>query len=195
MLNEAKVKTTTTPGKQNKKQGHNIQPQRTTHVKSIAERDGVDHINVDNNHGKTELGRMLANFPRTPFTHPEYGPFASIEGFWHWIRAKEPSDDIRGLHGNRARAFGRKQNNGVYVDNFKEEIIKAIYYKVIQNNNIFELLVQSTLPFKYYYIFGPHNLEISPDYANWLCDGIEQVREHVKKHGKSTNIVFDYIEK
>lgn len=161
-------------------------------VKSIAHLDGVEHINIDNNNGKTELGRLLANFSKTPFTHPEYGPFASIEGFWHWIRSAEPSDDIRGLYGDRARAFGRKLDNGQFVENFKGEIIQAIYYKIVQNGKIFDQFVASVLPFKYYYIFGPKKIEISPDYAKWLCDGIEQIRVHLKKYGKDTNPPFVY---
>ncbi len=155
-------------------------------VKSIAHLDGVDHINIDNNNGKTELGRLLANFAKTSFIHPDYGPFASIEGFWHWIRSAEPTDEIRGLYGSRARAFGRKLNNSQYVENFKGEIVSAIYYKVTQNKNIHDLLVSSTLPFKYYYIFGPKNIEISPEYAGWLCNGIEQIRNYLKNEKDST---------
>ena len=199
MLNEAPVKDkqVTTTGKPHKKQQapKSIPKQMVANVKSNTSTDGIDHINIDNNWGKTELGRLLANFPKTPFVHPEYGPFASIEGFWHWIRSANPSDDLRGLFGNRARAFGRKLNNGIFVENFKEEIIKAIYYKIVQNANIYDDFVASTLPFKYYYIFGPKQIEISPDYAKWLCDGIEQIRDHLKKFGKDGNNPFIYSEK
>ena len=163
--------------------------------------DGIDHINIDNNRAKTELGRLLSNFANTQFQHPEYGPFASIESFWHWIRFAEPTtqaqkemqDSIRGLWGSRARALGRKQNKGVWVENFKEEIIKAIYFKIVQNQHLYDLFVASTLPFKYYYIYGPKEIEIMADYSKWLCDGVEQIRTHLKKNGK--DVPFAYKEK
>lgn len=170
----------------------NVVQQRAAIIKSIAAMDGIDHINIDNNYGKTDLGKLLANFTRTPFVHPEYGPFASIEGFWHWIRSSEPQDELRGMYGDRARAFGRKLNNGVYLENFQEEIVKAIYYKIVQNQNIYDLMVASTLPFKYYYIFGPKQIEICPDYSKWLCSGMEQIRTHLKQHGK--DVPFQYKE-
>jgi hypothetical protein len=40
--------------------------------------DGVTHINVYSR-GNTELGRLLSNFAHTPFSHPEFGEFASVE--------------------------------------------------------------------------------------------------------------------
>jgi hypothetical protein len=46
--------------------------------------DGVTHINVYSR-GNTELGRLLSNFAHTPFSHPEFGEFASVEGFWYWL--------------------------------------------------------------------------------------------------------------
>jgi hypothetical protein len=49
----------------------------------IPEEDGVTHINIYSK-GKTELGRWLTNFSYSPFNHPEYGKFLSMEGFWYW---------------------------------------------------------------------------------------------------------------
>lgn len=46
--------------------------------------DGVTHINIYSK-GKTELGRWLTNFSYSPFNHPEYGKFLSMEGFWCWV--------------------------------------------------------------------------------------------------------------
>ena len=43
--------------------------------------DGVDHINIYSR-GKTQLGRMLSNFYLSPFNHPVYGGFNTVEGFY-----------------------------------------------------------------------------------------------------------------
>ena len=45
--------------------------------------DGIDHINTYSK-GKTELGKLLTNFAHTPFVHPKYGEFQSVEGFWYF---------------------------------------------------------------------------------------------------------------
>jgi len=55
--------------------------------------DGVTHINIYSK-GKTKLGRLLTNFAHTPFTHAEYGQFASVEGFWYWIRDGKDSHNM-----------------------------------------------------------------------------------------------------
>ena len=167
---------------------------RFENINTISHLDGVEHINVDSVRGKTPLGKLLANFSRTPFTHPEYGPFASIEGFWYWIRMEQPDDALRSLHGGKARKYGKSLNNFIFINNFKEEIIKAILYKVLQNDNIFDLMVESTLPFKYYYLHGPHNIEITPDFAGWMCDGLEQIRTYIKEQGKKPTESFVYKE-
>ncbi len=167
-----------------------VKPAKSTIMRNYSATDGIDHINIDSKCGKTELGRLLANFSKTVFKHPDYGPFSSIEGFWHWIRSESHPNALRGMFGEKARTYGRKLNNAVFVDNFKEEIIKAIYFKVVQNSEIYDLLIESTLPFKYYYIFGPKKIEIDPDYSEWLCDGITQIRDHLKQNGK--DVPFKY---
>ena len=39
--------------------------------------EGVTHINIYSK-SKLELGKLLSNFAKTPFTHPVYGEFASV---------------------------------------------------------------------------------------------------------------------
>lgn len=190
--NNAPSKGRTMPTKQQRTDKPIRKP--AVNIKSCAATDGVDHININNNDGKTELGRLLHNFSRTPFTHPEYGPFVSIEGFWHWIRSESPDDEFRGLFGDRARSLGRNTKS-VLVENFKTEIVQAVYYKIVQTPEIYNALIESTLPFKHYYFFGPKRLEITPEFARWFCDGIEKIRDHLKKHGKDEKVPFVYKEK
>lgn len=71
--------------------------------------DGVDHINVYSR-GRTGLGRVLTNFAHTPFTVPEHGTFASVEGYWYWLQcpAGAARERLRPLHGHRAKQIGRE---------------------------------------------------------------------------------------
>lgn len=192
----------TVPKAQPKKKAPAKKSSDPVSITSIAHLDGVDHINVDNNFAKTDLGKLIAPFAKTPFEHPEYGPFFSLEGFWHWIRSAEPNeikDEIRSLHGKRAHAFGRKltEQNTCILPDFRELVMNAMYYKIIDRNNshLYDQFVASDLPFKFYYLYGIKKLEINPDYARWFCDGVEQIRKHLKQFGKDTNNPFIYVKR
>lgn len=187
---------------QPKKKAAPKKPAESVSITSIAHLDGIDHINIDNNCAKTELGKLLTPFAKTPFEHPEYGPFFSLEGFWHWIRSSaknEVKDEIRSLHGKRAHAFGKKitEDSPIILQNFRELVIVAMYYKIIDRNNahLYDLFVASDLPIKFYYLYGIKKLEINPDYARWLCDGVEQIRTHLKQFGKDSNNPFSYTKR
>ncbi|WP_144106718.1 hypothetical protein [Paraburkholderia sp. BCC1886] len=140
--------------------------------------DGKTHINISMT-GATELGQKLAHFARTPFIHPFYGPFKSMEGFWHYIKSEEPDDNYRTLVGARAKAYA-KTRKMVWRDGFTEIIIEANYHKAIQNADIRQLMSESTLPFQYYYL-TPAQVQVFPETAPWLCAGLERVRQCVKR--------------
>ena len=134
------------------------------------EMDGVDHINIYSK-GKTELGRLLSNFARTPFNHPEYGRFESIEGFWYWAKTGYQHDELKGLYGYQAKMTG-KDYEIIHDDNFVNEIKRAIELKIKQTPKIMELLKGNRLPFKHYYIFKDKesnaDIVISPKEFKWI---------------------------
>ena len=68
--------------------------------------DGVSHINVWSR-GTTDLGRDLSNFAHTPFVHPRYGPFQSVEGFWYWLSTGQKEIKLRHLWGYLAKEEGK----------------------------------------------------------------------------------------
>lgn len=147
--------------------------------------DGVTYINIYSR-GMTPLGRKLSHFPRTPFTHPVFGPFASMEGFWYYMRAQthlQPAgfgDQLRTLVGRDAKFYGRTLPSGWY-DDFQEDILAANWQKIIQNPEIADMLVESSLPFKHFYIFGPKRLVIIPPRFEWLMDGFDEIRTALKE--------------
>ena len=114
--------------------------------------DGITHLNVYSQ-GKTELGRLLTNFALTPFKHPDYGRFASMEGFWYWLSTGQKHDRLRRAHGAIAKKIGRSLER-VPCTNFKEEIEKAIRVKIKQTPEIIRLMrLQKPLPLKHYYVY------------------------------------------
>lgn len=150
--------------------------------------DGVDHINIYSK-GRTELGRLLTNFAHTPFVHPVYGKFESMEGFYYYLKSGgRPACEInhtlklerlRELHGFQAKEFGRKFDR---VDMPRRQwyqiLFTGLVEKVRQNQNVLEMLRESELPFVHYYLYGA-KVFAPPGHA-WLTDGYTCIRENIR---------------
>lgn len=116
------------------------------------EADGITHINVYSK-GKTEAGRFMSNFAYTPFHHPKYGYFASVEALWYWLSCK--NDALRPLHGFAAKKLGRELRAPDWVEdfNFKHDIKTGILAKLEANPEGAKLVSNTklTLPLVHYY--------------------------------------------
>ena len=123
----------------------------TISKKFLPANDGIDHINIYSK-GQTELGRLLSNFAETPFEHPLFGYFESVEGFWYWSKTGKMHDDLRYLSGYDAKAIGKKYKE-VFNPAFEKEIKECITLKIEQNRTLFEMLKASTHPFTHYYVY------------------------------------------
>lgn len=148
--------------------------------------DGITHINVG---GRTRLGRDLSHFAYTPFVHPFYGPFNCMEGFWHYIRADKPDDSLRSLTGWQAKKHGRKLEVN-RVENFRELINEANYYRIEQNPELKKIFLECDLPLDHYYTYGAGNLLIHPRGYDWILAGLEEIRK-MMQHGQKPEPV-DY---
>lgn len=161
----------------------------------LPEEDGKTHINVYSK-GKTELGRLLSNFGHTPFDHPEYGHFSSIEGFWYWLSTGKKTEDLRFLFGYKAKQAGllirqqvEKYGEFKEIDNFKAEIKKAMILKVEQNARLCQLLRNSSLPLTHYYVWGNEdNYRISyPRSYAWIHEYLIDIRDYL--NGKAHKLL------
>lgn len=114
--------------------------------------DGLDHINAWSK-GETSMGRQLSNFAHTPFTHPRYGPFKSVEGFWYWVKTGMQHDHLRELWGYIAKKEGSKLPI-VNCTEFEDIIREGLYSKITQTHLLSERLAGSTLPICHYYWYG-----------------------------------------
>jgi hypothetical protein len=114
------------------------------------EKDGVDHINVYSK-GKTELGRLLTNFADTPFKHPVYGWFRTVEGFWYWLKTGGMHEELRDVLGWEAKMLGKKWP-AVEVEYFDQKIKTAIRSKLIHHPEILRMLLDNKLPLAHYYV-------------------------------------------
>jgi hypothetical protein len=169
--------------------------------------DGVSHINIWIN-SKSQLGKMLSHFYESPFIHPYFGPFNSMEGFWHYIqnlRIDEKSgmlvgdDTLRSLSGMSAKNYGKKLQ-WRHVDNFHEIIIAANYYKIEQNPELLKLFMQSEVPLDYYYLFTPvgdaeglSDVVVRPAGYRWLVEGFEELRKMFQHDERPAYINYDQV--
>lgn len=139
-------------------------------------KDGIDHINIYSK-GATKLGRLLTNFSAIGFTHPEYGRFSSMEGFWYWLSTGKVNDQLKTLVGFEAKKLGRTLPK-VNVDDFNEQIKKAISLRFEQNESFKKLFTASTLPFHHYYWYGtPDSYKVyDVKEVAWLTEYISELR-------------------
>lgn len=144
--------------------------------------DGVDHINIYSR-GKTQLGRMLSNFYLLPFSHPVYGIFNTVEGFYYYVSTGFKHENLRTLSGFEAKKFGKSLERAKLED-FENIIRKAIRLKIYQNDSLTVLLKASSLPFAHYYFYGDSEGKyklFTPKGFEYMVDEIEKVRDELKK--------------
>lgn len=143
--------------------------------------DGVTHINIYSR-GKTELGRSLSHFAHTPFIHPFFGPFTSVEGFWYYIKSRPLDERLRTLWGAQAKMYGKNLKHCI-VPHFHEIILDVNWHKCVQNEPIRQMMKKSTLPFDHYFVYGKEPLikQVYIDNLSWLKTGFERIRQAIKK--------------
>lgn len=133
------------------------------------------------------LGRMLSNFYSSTVSHPEYGDFATIEGFWHWLSTGCQFNEYRTMNGFSAKQAGTKMKDiKVPVPYFEDKIMEMIKLKILQNPAIFRRFVKSSVPFEHKYVYGDRaNAKVVdlPKYK-WIVDGIEALRQEFQKQTK-----------
>jgi len=135
--------------------------------------DGKTHINIYSK-GKTELGRLLSNFAYSPFECEE-GKFYSIEGYWYWLGTRD--EVLKTLSGYQAKKYGQSLNRIYEVEQFEDKIRIAMVLKVNSNPKLFDLLLDSDLPFTHYYVFNGYRRDAGYE---WIVQYWELIRKKIK---------------
>lgn len=185
-------------GKTEQKKKPPIRAMRPLH--EIGE-DGVDHINIWD-HGKTELGKLLALSTPLNFRHSRFNRFNTIEGFWNYIRSVERDDRLRKFVGKPLRLCISNLTFR-HVTNFKAIIMDANWQKIKQYPELAEAVKESTLPFDSYFIYRRQDgVPERPQFVYWLIEGFNEIRNALKedrepnfeflKSRKGTDIFVDF---
>ncbi len=150
----------------------------------IKGKDGITHINIYSK-GETNLGMWLSNFAYTPIYIPEDGNFASIEGYWYWLRTKD--ERLRNLSGFEAKNIGKSlvvDLESEITDDFIEKIKKAIDIKIKSNKSMMNDFRDSDLPFCHYYVYDGNRKDAG---YNWIAEHFEDRRKLLKEYYKQKN--------
>ena len=138
--------------------------------------DGITHINIYSK-GQTELGRLLSNFSRTPFTNPKYGEFTSVEGFWYYISSGFKYEELRTMFGYQAKMCGRRLEV-VHTDKFEELIRESILLKLEQTPGLMEMFKNNQLPLTHYYYYGTvdNPKVVYPKGSEFILDELKKIK-------------------
>lgn len=143
-------------------------------------KDGMDHINIWRM-AETPLGQALSQYSPIEFTHPIFGEFSTVEGFWQWIISRENDDRLRNLVGTPLKILSRKLNHR-HVPNLRMIVMHACYLKAMQHPEISGLMKEIDLPFDcYYYTKNAPKLRTRPYYAVWMINGYEEIRKAIRE--------------
>lgn len=145
--------------------------------------DGKTHLNVYSK-GRTEVGRFLTNLAHTPFEHPIWGPFQSVEGFWYWYFSPKRSDKLRELHGVEAKMVGRvlskrKDNkDGFAITPIQKSVIReVIRFKVRKYPEMWPAIARTEgLPFVHYYVVPGGGIIDMTEKYQWVMDELTDIR-------------------
>jgi len=114
--------------------------------------DGTEHLNVYSK-GKTWLGKALSNMSAYGFTHPTYGEFASLEGYWYWLATGKCHEALRSLTGYKAKEVGKSFPLVEYRE-FKQDFLDGMKLRLVQNKVLGDGVRESRLPFLHYFEYG-----------------------------------------
>lgn len=155
----------------------------------LPKNDGIDHINIYSK-GKTDIGRKLTNFARTPFMFNGL-EFQSVEAAWYFFKTGQKHHQLRSLHGFLAKKEGKLLDKVEYPE-FNQTILECIRCKFRQNKELLKQFAATTLPLDHYYYFGDEeNPKIVrlPQYK-WIVDELERIRSLTRKHwGLEENLI------
>lgn len=137
--------------------------------------DGVDHINVGVG-ACTKLGQMLSRDAAIPIKHPVFGHFKTHMGFWFYISCGTDRDDrYRRFVGKQLHDLYHKNNKrSSHITNFKAIVLEAVYYKIIQNQELFQEVFDNVLEIDCYKTLRS-GIRQELSYSRWWVAGLRKI--------------------
>jgi hypothetical protein len=189
---QSKLKALVNSANQNDKKSSKEEIKITRHfdlkpIENIGE-DGVDHLNIWS-FAKTELGVLLSFSTNLRFNHEQLFNFSSIDCLWQYITIIEPSEKIRNVPSRILRSMVKELPKRSVV-NFRAVIMDANWQKIQQYPDIKDAIIESTLPFDFYYFIRATETRVRYKNAFWVLKGFEEIRKALKE-ARDPN--FDFL--
>ena len=155
----------------------------------LPEADGIRHINIYSA-GKTPLGRKLSNMYSIKFKHNEI-EFSSVEQAWHYYKfigtgKHDAANEIMGINNAYLLKKMAKGYNShaefeyVQTKEFKRIIYDVIRVRLNEDSQLRNMIIESNLPFKHYYVMKGKVIDESAKY-DWLLKIFEFIRARLKE--------------
>lgn len=149
--------------------------------------DGTTHCNIWTK-GRTSLGRKLSNLSRYGFLHEDHGWFECLEGYWYWLATGCRHEQFKQMHGFDAKSVGSKMER-VEMPDFQERFKEGMRLRLEQNADIRNELLNSTLPFEHYYVYGDNVVRDVKARHQWQLDFYDAYRKAAAVEQKVVNVL------
>lgn len=152
--------------------------------------DGEDHINT-HHQGTTDLGKALSMYGDYEFTHSRYGRFRTVYGLMAWLGHVDQPDQYRTMAAQAVHVNRQPRSQDQYIHNYHLTIVDATWQKICAYPELKKALIESTLPFDYYYhnVLKEGSVRIRNISSPWLIAGFEELRLAAKE-GREPNLEF-----
>lgn len=153
--------------------------------------DGVDHINVAMN-AATQIGKWLNGRNSHTFQHPILGQFRTIENLSLFIRSESHADSIRMMENfSKIRdLISRSGGLRKMTPNYRAIMVDSVYIRVLQNEALMKLIIDSELPFDSYSVNPATMLRQRFEPAAFLCAGYTEIRNALKERRSPSLLRF-----
>lgn len=153
--------------------------------------DGVTHCNIWTK-SRHSLGRKLSNLSPHGFLHEDHGWFECLEGYWYWLATGCRHEQFKTMSGWDAKSIGSKMDR-VEMPDFQERFKEGMRLRLEQNELLRLDLINSTLPFEHYYVYGDRDTGKVIDVKarhQWQLDFYDEYRKAAQMDHKVMNVLI-----
>lgn len=153
--------------------------------------DGKSHLNIYSK-SRTSIGKKLSNIATIPLSHPIYGNFISMEGYWYWLSTGMTHSEFRLMDGWTAKGHGRNIDRKFYPD-FQTEIVHGLNCKFHSNESLLdEFMDIGDIPLTHYHNYSGSIVDVYDRFSF-----IPMELDRIRKHGLISNDIISkwYVNK
>ena len=136
--------------------------------------DGKTHIRLAWD-GRTALGRCIDNSAVTPFEHPEFGTFKSMDAFRLWLATGQTDRRYRHLYGEDASRLVYRctaVENPRFLPQFHKAFVLKLQQSRLHGHTLLEHALQNKLEWVIYFIDHYENV-VSTPLPQWMTMPID----------------------